>query len=86
MKCPEEKCALPEKHEGNHLPGPVVTIFYCNWKGVSRYRRIVPTGQIMFQASPPWHSKPQWLIGAIDCEDGGHKWWGMEGISSWREG
>jgi len=40
--------------------------------------------KILFMASPPWHPAPEWLLGAIDADDGKHKFFPMRNIHSWK--
>ena len=44
------------------------TIRYKNWKGKTRTREVIPV-QIRI-GSTKWHPKKQWLLTAIDPEDG----------------
>jgi len=83
--CDDPKCVLPGTHEGKCDYRPPVEVDYVNWKGQRRKRRIAPTGQFLRSASPPWHPEEQWLIGAIDCEDGKHKFFAAAGLRRWGE-
>lgn len=44
------------------------TVRYTNWRGETRVRQIVPL-KVHF-GSTNWHPKPQWLLNALDPEDG----------------
>lgn len=81
----QKRCVLPNPHEGNCTLGPIVEVDYKNWKGHRRIRRIVPSGRMMRNSNAPWHPEVQWLIGAIDCEDGKHKFFAMDGLFGWKE-
>lgn len=62
--------------------GSKVVIDYTNWKGVRRERVVEPVS-IVFSHSP-WHPETQWLLEAIDAEDGVAKHFAMRDIHSWR--
>jgi hypothetical protein len=59
-----------------------VTIDYTNWRGERRKREIVPTGRIAFM-STDFHNEMQWLLDAVDCEDGCTKQFALKDIHSW---
>lgn len=61
----------------------IVEIYYTNWRGESRWRKIVPTGEVVFEANE-WHAEEQWLIVAQDNEDGYTKKFAMKDIKTWR--
>ena len=58
-----------------------VEIDYTNWRGERRWRRITPIG-IVFENNE-WHPTSQWLLEAIDCEDGQIKTFALETIHGW---
>lgn len=47
----------------------IVTIDYTNWRGERRVRKIVPTGHLEF-SNTEYHPDSQWLLEAVDVEDG----------------
>ncbi len=86
MDCVKQvACVLGDGHEVPCHNGPRVLVDYTNWAGKRRTRFIVPTEKLAFMASPPWHPDKQWLFGAIDVEDGHHKFFAMDGIHGWEE-
>lgn len=58
-----------------------VTIDYTNWRGERRMRKIRPLN-IVFRASS-WHPQNQWLLSAIDLEDGEVKEFALKDIAKW---
>lgn len=64
------------------MKGYRVVIDYTNWKGVRRERSVFPLG--MEFAATQWHPEPQWLVLALDLEDGEEKRFAMKDIHSWR--
>ena len=48
-----------------------ITVRYKNWRGQTRTRKITPV-RIRIGATK-WHPKKQWLLTAIDPEDGAEK-------------
>lgn len=60
-----------------------VSIDYTNWRGERRVRTIRPIG-VSFGHNQ-WHEKPQWLLQALDVEDGKVKTFAMSGIHSWQQ-
>lgn len=48
--------------------GRAVFVFYRNWRGDERTRNIIPLGTRFGSSS--YHPKPQWILSAIDPEDG----------------
>jgi hypothetical protein len=61
----------------------LVIIDYTNWRGERRSRVIAPTGLIEF-ANTEWHPDTQWLLEAVDMEDGKTKNFAIKDIHSWR--
>jgi hypothetical protein len=60
-----------------------VYIHYTNWRGVTALRKIRPTGKVVF-TSNQYHPEPQWLLEAIDVENGNAtKLFAMQTIHSW---
>ncbi|MGM9881324.1 MAG: hypothetical protein ACI31S_00570 [Bacilli bacterium] len=43
-----------------------VNILYTNWRGITRWRKIIPLN-IEFKATN-WHKEKQWILNAIDTE------------------
>lgn len=60
-----------------------VVIDYTNWKGERRERKVIPV-LISFGAFPPYHAEPQWVMRAIDLENGAWRHFAMKDIHSWR--
>lgn len=60
-----------------------VEILYTNYKGRKALRCIRPE-KIVFEAGNDYHPEPQWLLFAVDLEDGKLKAWAMSGIHDWR--
>jgi len=58
-----------------------VVIDYTNWKGDRRKRTIIPH-RVDFE-NTEWHPVTQWLLEAVDCEDGKLKQFAMKDIHSW---
>lgn len=58
-----------------------VMIDYTNYRGERRTREIWPRST-SFKSSE-WHKEPQWLITAVDMEDGKMKDFAMKDIHSW---
>lgn len=58
-----------------------VVIDYTNWRGIRRLRCIEPRG-IQFK-STKHHPEPQWLMVAIDREDGKQKDFAIKDIHCW---
>lgn len=58
-----------------------VEIDYTNSRGERRWRRIRPLG-LSFENNE-WHPHSQWLLEAVDCEDGQTKTFSMETIHGW---
>jgi predicted DNA-binding transcriptional regulator YafY len=56
-------------------------IAYMNWKGVIRERIIVPIK--MWYGKTDWHPVPQYLLEALDVEDGKVKDFAMAGFDHW---
>jgi hypothetical protein len=61
----------------------VVNITYCNWRGVTKERRILPHDFIWGRSM--WHPFDQWIVVATDLESGVQKQFAMAGISKWGE-
>ncbi len=58
-----------------------VTIDYTNWRKERRMREIIPTS--IAYAETNHHPGMQWLLFAIDVEDGKTKQFAMKDIHSW---
>jgi predicted DNA-binding transcriptional regulator YafY len=58
-----------------------VRIFYTNWRGETRWRRVVPI-RIWF-GSNPWHPEPQWLLDAFDVDKAEDRAFAMKNITDW---
>lgn len=83
-ECVNTECRLPRRHEGQCDVRPPVIIDYTNWKGKRRKRKVSPL-QMSRMACPPWHPEEELLLGAIDHEDGKHKFFPLRNIHSWIE-
>ena len=51
---------------------PEIEVSYKNWRGEIRTRMISPTGELAFKATE-FHPIPQWILEAVDPEDGKRK-------------
>lgn len=60
----------------------IVIIDYTNHRGERREREIIPI-EIVFGGSK-WHSEPQWLLRATDCEKNEERHFAMKDIHSWK--
>lgn len=58
-----------------------VTIFYENWRGEQRYRKIIPH-EIWF-GTTEWHPDPEWLLTALDVDRNAIRHFSMKGIREW---
>lgn len=58
-----------------------VNIDYTNWRGKRRTRTIVPV-EINFNWNQ-YHAERQWLLTAIDVEDGIRKTFAIQNIHRW---
>jgi hypothetical protein len=59
-----------------------VIIDYTNWRGERAKRRVVPISLVFTYNE--WHPEQQWLMIALDSENGGKKkFFAMKGIHSW---
>lgn len=83
--CDDASCVLPAQHEGICDKKAPVDVEYTNWKNVRRMRRLSPTGEIIYTDSPPYHPESQWMIAAIDHDDGKRKLFPLAKIHSWME-
>ncbi len=63
------------------MASETVEIGYNNWRGEYRKRAIYPKS-IRF-GTTQWHPEAQWLLEAVDIEDGKIKEFGMKDIHSW---
>lgn len=59
----------------------LVDVDYTNWRGERRTRTIIPVS-IRF-GSTAWHTVPQWLLSAVDIEDGRTKEFAMASMHEW---
>lgn len=59
-----------------------ILIDYTNWKGVRKQRWITPLNHCLWWGSTEWHKEEQWLLRAIDGEDGKVKDFALLGIHS----
>lgn len=59
----------------------VTQIDYTNWRGERRVRQILPTGQLEF-SNTEYHPESQWLLEAVDVEDGKVKLFALKDIHS----
>jgi hypothetical protein len=66
------------------LPVPVI---HCNWRGVTKHRRIEPIS-IRYGANLPHHPVPEWLLYARDPDigsDGAYRAFALAGFQAWGE-
>ena len=59
-----------------------VTILYTNYKGQTRYRKIVPKN-IEF-TSTNWHKEKQWILNALDVEKQELRGFAIKDIKEWK--
>lgn len=57
---------------------PPATLAYTNWRGETRPRTLQP--QYAWYGATRWHTDPQWLLRAVDCEDGTTKDFALAGF------
>lgn len=62
----------------------MVEIDYTNWRGERRVRCIKPLGAMRY-GTTSWHPQPQWLLSALDVEDGVEKDFACSHIHAWKE-
>lgn len=62
--------------------GELVVVDYTNWRGDRRSRRILPE-EIAWDTTE-WHGEAQWILWAVDQEDGIRKAFAMAGLHSWQ--
>jgi predicted DNA-binding transcriptional regulator YafY len=60
-----------------------VEIDYTNWRGERRWRPIRPIS-LNFESNE-WHQNSQWLLEAIDLQDGQTKTFSMATVHGWSE-
>lgn len=60
----------------------IVLIDYTNWRGERRWRRIVPQS-VQFENSE-WHPETQWILHAVDIEEGAAREFAMKDIHAWK--
>ena len=60
-----------------------VKIEYTDWRGERRERIIRPLHNGISHTKNQFHPEPQWLLTAVDVEDGKVKTFAMSGIHSW---
>jgi hypothetical protein len=61
-------------------PSKTISIVYTNWRNKTRERRITPTGNMRFEKNE-YHRPEQWLIEAVDEEDGKTRWFALNGMT-----
>jgi len=61
-----------------------VLIDFTNWKGERRVRKVLP--QRLAFCATLWHPEAQWMVFAIDLEDGskGERGFPLANIHSWQ--
>ena len=59
-----------------------VNILYTNWKGITRWRKIIPLN-IEFKATN-WHKDKQWILNAIDIEKNEERGFAIMDIKEWK--
>lgn len=63
----------------------LVEIEYTNYKNRRAVRKIRPEpGGLHWQEGNQYHPEPQWLLFAVDLEDGKLKTWAMNKVHSWK--
>jgi hypothetical protein len=62
-----------------------IIIDYTNWRGERRERTIRPLHGGLNHTKNQYHQEPQWLLQAVDVEDGKVKTFAMAGIHGWRD-
>lgn len=78
-------CSMSQSHEGPCAnESSFVKIAYTNYAGKKGTRLIYPTGRV-YHGSNRWHPKPQWMLEAINVEDGLVKSFPLLNIHSWEE-
>jgi hypothetical protein len=60
-----------------------VKIVYTNWRDEIAIRRIIPCANGLRFGSNEWHTKPQWLLRAIDRDKQEIREFAMSSIDSW---
>src|SRR5262245_13884247 len=55
-----------------------VQLYYTNWRGETRARRVVPIR--MWFGKTDYHPEPGWMVKALDCEDGRVKDFALAGF------
>ena len=63
-------------------PREEVLIDYTNWRGVRRWRRVVPE-RIVFENSE-WHPETQWIMYATDVDDAAIRGFALKDIHAWK--
>lgn len=59
----------------------IVNILYTNWKGDTRWRKIIPIS-IEFKMTQ-WHKKEQWILNAIDVDKNEERGFAIKDIKKW---
>lgn len=59
-----------------------VMIDYTNHRNERRWRRIFPTGRMLFENNE-WHPETQWLIEAVDSDTRETRLFAIAGIHQW---
>jgi hypothetical protein len=55
-----------------------IQVVYTNWRGETRERRLVPIS--LWYGYTEQHGEPQYLLKALDCEDGREKDFALLGL------
>lgn len=58
-----------------------IEVFYMNWRGELRVRKLRPVGMVEWRTEPPWHPEPQWLMRAVDAETGQIRSFALNGLA-----
>jgi len=62
-------------------PNLTVRLRYRNWKGVVKTYLILPSG--LWYGSTEYHPRRQWLLSAIDLDDGESKNFAVKDVLDW---
>ena len=75
--------------ENTQPTGPIIECFYCNYKGISDFRRIQVVG---FYTSipgskdhPKYHPNDYHFFKCLDVERGEYRDFALSGVAGWRQ-
>lgn len=60
-----------------------IKILYTNWKGVTKYRKIIPKS--ISYKSTPWHKEEQWILEAFDLDKNDIRNFAIKDIKEWSD-